>query len=100
MNVCSRSKVTKEIVQPLAMIGTAVCLLNRSETGLQAVCRSVTARTGIDRIPNERVVATTNYVSALKDAQARSADSKAQLFDAKMQRVVAQAELVGTEGRQ
>jgi hypothetical protein len=46
------------------------------------------------------VVAKTTYVSALKDAQARLADSKAQLFDAEMERAIAQAELVRTEGRQ
>jgi outer membrane protein TolC len=74
--------------------------INRSETGLQAARRSVKTRTEIVRITNDQVVAKTNFESALKDAQARLADSKAQLFDAEMQRAIAQAELVRTEGRQ
>jgi outer membrane protein TolC len=74
--------------------------INRSDTGLQAARRSVSARTEIVRITSDQVVAKTNYESALKDAQARLADSKSLLFDAEMQRVVAQAELVRTEGRQ
>jgi outer membrane protein TolC len=74
--------------------------INRSDTGLQAARRSVTARTEIVRITSDQVVAKTTYESALKDAQARLADSKAQLFDAEMERAIAQAELVRTEGRQ
>jgi multidrug efflux pump subunit AcrB len=74
--------------------------INRSDTGLQAARRSVTARTEIVRITSDQVVVKTTYESALKDAQARLADSKAQLFDAEMQRTIAQAELVRTEGRQ
>jgi multidrug efflux pump subunit AcrB len=74
--------------------------INRSETGLQAARRSVKTRTEIVRITSDQVVAKTTYVSALKDAQARLADSKAQLFDAEMERAIAQAELVRTEGRQ
>ena len=73
--------------------------INRSDTGLQAARRSVTARTEIVRITNDQVTAKTAYESALKNAQAQLADAKAQLFDAEMQRVVAQAELVRTEGR-
>jgi outer membrane protein TolC len=74
--------------------------INRSDTGLQAARRSVTARREIVRITGDQVVAKTTYESALKDAQARLADSKAQFFDAEMQRTIAQAELVRTEGRQ
>jgi multidrug efflux pump subunit AcrB/outer membrane protein TolC len=74
--------------------------VERSETGLQAARRSVTARTEIVRITHDQVVAKTNYESALKGAQAQLADSKAQLFDAEMERAIAQAELVRTEGRQ
>jgi outer membrane protein TolC len=73
--------------------------INRSDTGLQAARRSVTARTEIVRITNDQVTAKTAYESALKNAQAQLADAKAQLFDAEMQRVIAQAELVRTEGR-
>jgi outer membrane protein TolC len=74
--------------------------INRAETGLQAARRSVKARTEIVRITSDQVVAKTNYLSVLKEAQARLADSKSQLFDAEMQRAIAQAELVRTEGRQ
>jgi outer membrane protein TolC len=89
----TRNKVRMDVQSEIRKI-------NRSETGLQAARRSVTARTEIVRITSDQVVAKTAYESALKDAQAQLADCKAQLFDAEMQRVVAQAELVRTEGRQ
>jgi outer membrane protein TolC len=72
----------------------------RSETGLEAAREGVAARTELVRIAGDQVVAKTANQSALKDAQAQLADAKAQLFDAEMQRVVARAELVRTEGRQ
>ena len=74
--------------------------VHRSETGLEAARDSVAARTELVRITGDQVVAKTATESALKDAQAQLADSKAQLFDAESRRVVAQAELVRTEGRQ
>jgi UDP-N-acetylglucosamine:LPS N-acetylglucosamine transferase len=67
---------------------------------LQAARRSVTARTEIVRITIDQVTAKTAYESALKDAQAELANAKAQPFDTEMQRVIAQAELIRTEGRQ
>jgi multidrug efflux pump subunit AcrB/outer membrane protein TolC len=72
----------------------------RSETGLEAAREGVAARTELVRIAGDQVVAKTANQSALKDAQAQLADAKAQFFDAEMQRVVARAELVRTEGRQ
>jgi outer membrane protein TolC len=74
--------------------------VHRSETGLEAARESVAARTELVRIKNDQVVAKTATESALKDAQAQLADAKAQLFDAERDRVVAQGELVRTEGRQ
>lgn len=74
--------------------------VHRSETGLEAARESVAARTDIVRITNNQVVARTSTESVLKDAQAQLADAQAQLFDAERDRVVAQAELVRTEGRQ
>lgn len=74
--------------------------LHRSQTELTAARDSVTARTELVRITGDEVAAKTANESALKNAQAQLADSKAQLFDAEKDRVVAQAELVRTEGRQ
>jgi outer membrane protein TolC len=74
--------------------------VQRSETGLTAARDSVTARTELVRITSDEVAAKTANESALKNAQAQLADSKAQLFDAERDRVVAQAELARTEGRQ
>jgi multidrug efflux pump subunit AcrB/outer membrane protein TolC len=73
--------------------------VHRSETGLEAARESVAARSELVRITNDEVVAKTANVSALKDAQAQLAYARAQLFDAQMEQVVAQAELVRTEGR-
>jgi multidrug efflux pump subunit AcrB/outer membrane protein TolC len=74
--------------------------VHRSETGLEAAREGVAARTELVRITNDQVVAKTANESALKDAQAQLADAQAQLFDAEMQRAVARAELMRTEGRQ
>ena len=74
--------------------------IHRSETGLEAARDGVAARTELVRITNDQVVAKTANESALKNAQAQLADAKAQLFDAQMQRAVARAELMRTEGRQ
>jgi multidrug efflux pump subunit AcrB/outer membrane protein TolC len=74
--------------------------VNRSETGLEAAREDVAARTEIVRITNNQVITKTATESSLKDAQAKLADARAQLFDAERDRVVAQAELVRTEGHQ
>jgi len=74
--------------------------VNRTETELAAARDSVTARTELVRITGDQVAAKTANESVLKNAQAQLADSRAQLFDAERDRVVAQAELVRTEGRQ
>ena len=74
--------------------------VHRSETGLTAARDSVIARTELVRISGDQVAAKTANESTLKNAQAQLADSKAQLFDAERDRVVAQAELARTEGRQ
>jgi multidrug efflux pump subunit AcrB/outer membrane protein TolC len=74
--------------------------VHRSETGLTAARDSVTARAELVRITGDQVTAKTANESALKNAQAQLAESKAQLFDAERDRVVAQAELSRTEGRQ
>ena len=74
--------------------------VHRSETGLEAARDAVTVRAELVRITNDQVLAKTANESALKDAQAELADTKAQLFNAEMEHVVAQAELVRTEGRQ
>ena len=72
--------------------------VHRSETGLTAARDGVTARTELVRITGDQVAAKTANESALKNAQAQLADSKAQLFDAERDRVVAQAELARTQG--
>jgi outer membrane protein TolC len=74
--------------------------IHRSETGLEAARESVAVRTELVRITNDQVVAKTANESALEDAQAELASAKAQLFDAEMERAIAQAELVRTEGCQ
>jgi multidrug efflux pump subunit AcrB/outer membrane protein TolC len=74
--------------------------VRRSETGLEAAREDVAARTELVRITNDEVFAKTATESALKYAQAQLADAKAQLFDAERERVVAQAELLRTEGHQ
>jgi outer membrane protein TolC len=74
--------------------------VRRSETGLEAAREGVAARTELVRITNDQVVAKTANESALEDAKAQLADAQAQLFDAEMQRAVARAELMRTEGRQ
>ncbi len=60
----------------------------------------IVTRNELVRITSDQVVAKTTTESVLPDAQAQPADSKAQLFDAEMRRVVAQAELVRRECRQ
>jgi hypothetical protein len=50
---------------------------------------SVAARNELVRITSDQVVAKAATRFLLKDAQAQLADSKAQLFDAEMQSVVA-----------
>jgi outer membrane protein TolC len=74
--------------------------IHRSETELAAARDSVTARTELVRITGDQVTARTANESALKNAQAQLAESRAQLFDAERDKVVAQAELARTEGRQ
>jgi multidrug efflux pump subunit AcrB/outer membrane protein TolC len=74
--------------------------VHRSLTELTAARDSVSARTELVRITGDQVTAKTANESALKNAQAQLAEARAQLFDAERDRVVAQAELVRTEGRQ
>jgi multidrug efflux pump subunit AcrB/outer membrane protein TolC len=72
--------------------------VHRSETGLQAARESVAARTELLRITGNQFEAKTATESALKDARAQLAESKALLFDAEMQHAIAQAELSRTQG--
>ena len=81
-------------------VDSEVRKIHRSETGLDAARESVSVRTELVRITNDQVTAKTATDSALKEAQAQLAEAKATLFDAQMQRVVAQAELLRTVGRQ
>ena len=74
--------------------------VNRSETGLEAARDDVDVRAELVRITGDQVVAKTATESTLREAQAQLADAKAEFFDAEMQRVIALAELVRTEGRQ
>jgi outer membrane protein TolC len=74
--------------------------VHRAETGIEAARDAVAARAELVRITNDQVAAKTANESTLKDAQAELASAKAQFFDAEMQRVIARAELVRTEGRQ
>ena len=81
-------------------VDSEVRKIHRSETGLAAARENVSVRAELVRITNDQVVAKTVTESALKEAQAQLAEAKAALFDAQMQRVVAQAELLRTVGRQ
>ncbi len=73
--------------------------LNRTSDELDVARRLVKDRTEMLRIVGDQVHSSTANVSALRDAEAQLADAQAQLFDAERDRVVAQAELVRTEGR-
>jgi len=80
-------------------IESEVRKVNRSETSLEAARRNVAARTELARITSDEVDAKTANLSTLKEAQAQLADAKAQLFDAEMNRAIAQAELARTAGQ-
>jgi multidrug efflux pump subunit AcrB/outer membrane protein TolC len=74
--------------------------LNRTQDELDAARRAVKADTEMVRITGEQVHTSTANLSALRDAEARLAEAEAQLFDAKKDRAVAQAELERTLGRE
>jgi multidrug efflux pump subunit AcrB/outer membrane protein TolC len=74
--------------------------LNRTQDELDAARRSVKAGTEMLRITGDQVQTSTANVSALRDAEARLAEAEAQLFDAEKDRVIAQAELERTLGRE
>jgi multidrug efflux pump subunit AcrB/outer membrane protein TolC len=74
--------------------------LNRTNDELDAARRLVNDRTEFLRIVGDQVHTSTANVSALQDAEAQLADAQAQLFEAEMDRAIAQAELDRTEGRQ
>jgi outer membrane protein TolC len=74
--------------------------LNRTQDELDAARRAVKAGTEMARIVGEQVHTSTANTSALKEAEAKLAEAEAQLFDAEKDRVVAQAELERTLGRQ
>jgi len=74
--------------------------LNRTQDELDAAQRSVKAKTEMLRITGEQVHTSTANVSALRDAEANLAEAESQLFDAEKDRVIAQAELERTLGRQ
>jgi multidrug efflux pump subunit AcrB/outer membrane protein TolC len=73
--------------------------LHRAETGLEAARESVAARAEMRRITANQVEAATATLAALKEAEAQLADAQAGLFDAEMERALAEAELVRTLGR-
>jgi multidrug efflux pump subunit AcrB/outer membrane protein TolC len=73
--------------------------LNRTEGELDAARRSVKAETEAMRIAGEQVHTSTANLSILRDAEAKLAEAKAQLFDAEKNRAIAQAELERTLGR-
>jgi outer membrane protein TolC len=72
--------------------------VNRCETSLEAARRYLAARTELARIASAQVEAKTANLSTLKEAQAQLAEAKAQLYNAEMNRAVAQAELARTAG--
>jgi len=74
--------------------------LNRTQDELDAARRQVKAQTEMLRVTGDQVHASTANFSALRDAEARLAEAQAQLFDAEKDRVIAQAELERTLGRQ
>jgi multidrug efflux pump subunit AcrB/outer membrane protein TolC len=74
--------------------------LNRTQDELDAARRSVTAQAEMLRITGEQVKTSTANTSALRDAEAKLAEAQAQLFDAEKDRVIAQAELERTLGRE
>jgi outer membrane protein TolC len=74
--------------------------LNRTQDELDAARRSVTAQAEMLRITGEQVKTSTANTSALRDAEAKLAEARAQLFDAEKDRVIAQAELERTLGRE
>jgi len=74
--------------------------LNRTQDELDAARRAVKAGTEMARIVGEQVHTSTANTSALRDAEAKAAEAEAQLFDAEKDRVIAQAELERTLGRE
>jgi len=74
--------------------------LNRTQDELDAARRQVKAATENLRITGDQVHSNTVNVSALREAEAQSAEAEAQLFDAEKDQVIARAELDRTLGRQ
>ena len=74
--------------------------VNRTQDELDAAQRQVKAKAEMLRITGEQVHTSTANVSALRDAEANLAEAESQLFDAEKDRVIAQAELERTLGRQ
>jgi outer membrane protein TolC len=74
--------------------------LNRTQDELDAARRQVKAATENFRIIGDQVHSSTANISALREAEARLAEAEAQFFDARKGRVIAQAELEHTLGRQ
>jgi outer membrane protein TolC len=71
----------------------------RAETGLEAAREAVAARAEMRRIVANQLEAKTANPSALKDAEAQLADAEANLFQAEVERAIAQAELDRTVGQ-
>jgi multidrug efflux pump subunit AcrB len=74
--------------------------LNRTQDELDAARRQVKAATENLRIAGDQVHSSTANVSTLREAEAQLAEADAQLFDAEKDRVIANAELDRTLGRQ
>lgn len=67
--------------------------LHRSETALKAAQAAVSARAEARRLTSDQVQARIANASALSAADAKLAESKAQLFEVRMEQATAQAEL-------
>ncbi len=72
--------------------------LLRCATSLEAAQASVAARTEMRRIISDQVEAKTANASTLTEAEAKLAEAQAQLFEARMDRAIATAELEKTMG--
>jgi len=74
--------------------------VERAETGLAAARDGVAARAEMRRLVADQLTAKTVNPSALKEAEAQLAAAEAALFEAEVDRAVAQADLARTVGRQ
>jgi multidrug efflux pump subunit AcrB/outer membrane protein TolC len=73
--------------------------VERAESGLAAARDGVAARTEMRRIVSEQVTAKTANASALKQAEAQLAAAEASLYEAAVDRAVAQADLARIVGQ-